>query len=48
MNTTDVHSEAHLLVVDDDQRIRLLLQKFLARNGFLVTGARDAAMRGGC
>jgi len=34
--------EAHLLVVDDDERIRGLLQKFLMRNGFLVTVARDA------
>jgi two-component system phosphate regulon response regulator OmpR len=34
---------AHVLVVDDDARIRGLLQKFLARNGFWVTGARDAA-----
>lgn len=33
---------AHLLVVDDDERIRTLLQKFLIRNGFLVTTARDA------
>ncbi|MFT4151856.1 MAG: response regulator [Paracoccaceae bacterium] len=33
----------HLLVVDDDERIRGLLQKFLIRNGFLVTVARDAA-----
>ncbi|MDR5653068.1 response regulator [Ruixingdingia sedimenti] len=35
--------QAHLLIVDDDDRIRLLLQKFLIRNGFLVTTARDAA-----
>ncbi|WP_370399534.1 response regulator [Sulfitobacter sp. JB4-11] len=35
--------EAHLLIVDDDERIRTLLQKFLMRNGFLVTSARDAA-----
>ena len=35
--------DAHLLIVDDDERIRTLLQKFLVRNGFLVTGARDAA-----
>lgn len=35
--------QAHVLVVDDDARIRALLQKFLARNGFLVTAARDAA-----
>lgn len=32
----------HLLVVDDDERIRGLLQKFLIRNGFLVSVARDA------
>ncbi|PRY24482.1 two-component system phosphate regulon response regulator OmpR [Aliiruegeria haliotis] len=35
--------EAHLLIVDDDERIRSLLQKFLIRNGFLVSAARDAA-----
>lgn len=34
--------QAHLLVVDDDERIRGLLQKFLIRHGFLVTIARDA------
>jgi len=33
---------AHLLVVDDDERIRGLLQKFLIRSGFLVTVARDS------
>jgi two-component system phosphate regulon response regulator OmpR len=36
-------NEPHLLVVDDDERIRGLLQKFLIRNGFLVSVARDAA-----
>ena len=35
--------DAHLLIVDDDERIRTLLQKFLMRHGFLVTAARDAA-----
>jgi two-component system phosphate regulon response regulator OmpR len=35
--------EIHLLIVDDDERIRGLLQKFLIRSGFLVTTARDAA-----
>jgi len=35
--------EVHLLIVDDDERIRGLLQKFLARSGFWVTAARDAA-----
>ena len=35
--------DAHLLVIDDDSRIRELLRKFLVRNGFTVTTARDAA-----
>ncbi len=35
--------DPHLLIIDDDERIRTLLQKFLMRNGFLVTAARDAA-----
>ena len=33
---------AHLLVVDDDERIRELLQKYLIRNGFSVSTASDA------
>ncbi len=33
----------HLLIVDDDERIRGLLRKFLARQGFLVSVARDAS-----
>jgi len=32
----------HLLIVDDDERIRGLLRKFLIRNGFLVSAARDS------
>ncbi len=36
------NDDAHLLIVDDDERIRLLLQKFLVRNGFFVSAARDA------
>ncbi|EPX85820.1 response regulator [Salipiger mucosus] len=35
--------DAHLLIVDDDERIRGLLQKFLMRHGYLVSAARDAA-----
>ncbi len=35
--------DAHILIVDDDERIRGLLQKFLMRNGFLVSAAREAA-----
>lgn len=37
-----IANDAHLLIVDDDERIRSLLQKFLLRNGFLVSTARDA------
>jgi two-component system phosphate regulon response regulator OmpR len=35
--------DVHLLIVDDDERIRGLLQKFLIKHGFMVTSARDAA-----
>ncbi|MCB2117621.1 MAG: response regulator transcription factor [Rhodobacteraceae bacterium] len=35
--------EIHLLIVDDDERIRGLLQKFLVRQGFWVTTARDGS-----
>ncbi len=35
--------DIHLLIVDDDERIRGLLQKFLVRHGFWVSAARDAA-----
>ncbi|MDP1738081.1 MAG: response regulator [Caulobacter sp.] len=35
--------DRHLLVVDDDDRIRDLLREFLARSGFRVTVAPDAA-----
>ena len=34
---------AHILVVDDDSRIRSLLKQFLIKNGYLVTEAKDAA-----
>lgn len=36
-------SEPHLLVVDDDTRIRTLLQRFLSENGYRVSVAKDAA-----
>ena len=35
--------EVHVLVVDDDERIRVLLKKFLLRCGYRVTEARDSA-----
>jgi len=40
MNATD---SAHLLVVDDDARLRSLLHRFLTQQGFRVTTAADAA-----
>jgi two-component system phosphate regulon response regulator OmpR len=33
----------HILVVDDDTRLRVLLKKFLSENGYMVTTAADAA-----
>src|SRR6266481_1054045 len=36
-------SEPHLLVVDDDRRLRELLRRYLSDSGFRVTGAADAA-----
>lgn len=33
----------HILVVDDDNRLRELLQSYLSRNGFAVTAAESAA-----
>src|SRR5690606_8301809 len=33
----------HILVVDDDRRLRELLRKYLAEQGFRVTVAADAA-----
>ncbi len=33
---------SHILVVDDDDRIRELVSKYLEENGFMVTTAKDA------
>ncbi len=35
--------KAHILVVDDDTRLRQLLSRYLADNGYLVSTAADAA-----
>jgi two-component system, OmpR family, phosphate regulon response regulator OmpR len=35
-------SKPHVLLVDDDERLRDLLRKFLTENGFFVSTARDA------
>jgi two-component system, OmpR family, phosphate regulon response regulator OmpR len=34
---------AHILVVDDDPRLRNLLERYLRQNGYLVSAAGDAA-----
>ncbi len=36
------NSGKHILVVDDDARLRSLLQRFLRENGFYVSAAKDA------
>ncbi len=40
---TDPADLPHILVVDDDTRLREALRRYLGQNGFLVTGAADAA-----
>lgn len=40
---TDPADLPHILVVDDDTRLREALRRYLGQNGFLVTGAEDAA-----
>jgi two-component system, OmpR family, phosphate regulon response regulator OmpR len=40
--TPDDHA-SHILLVDDDSRIRTLLSKFLATNGYRITAAESAA-----
>ena len=36
-------TDSHILVVDDDRRLRQLLSRYLVENGFRVTTASDAA-----
>jgi two-component system phosphate regulon response regulator OmpR len=40
---TPLDNAPHILLVDDDQRIRDLLARYLSENGFRVTSAADAA-----
>lgn len=40
---TETDQKPHILVVDDDERLRALLSRFLREQGFLVTTATDAA-----
>lgn len=41
--TTEAPSQPHILVVDDDKRLRDLLGRYLAEQGFRVTAAVNAA-----
>jgi two-component system phosphate regulon response regulator OmpR len=43
MNTPNAADTPHFLVVDDDERLRSLLQRYLSTNGFRITVAADAA-----
>lgn len=42
------HVKAHILVVDDDTRLRSLLQRFLRESGFYVSSACDACAARKC
>jgi len=44
----DVTLNAHVLVVDDDERLRRLLVRYLSDHGFRVTAAADAAEARAC
>ncbi len=33
---------AHILIVDDDDRIRILVKQYLQDNNYLITTAKDA------
>lgn len=43
MSDQAVIEQAHILVIDDDTRLRALLQRYLTEQGFRVTTAVDAA-----
>ena len=38
-----IGKKVHLLVVDDDTRLRSLLTRFLRENGFFVSAAKGAS-----
>jgi two-component system, OmpR family, phosphate regulon response regulator OmpR len=45
---SDLPLNAHILVVDDDERLRRLLVRYLTDHGFRVTAAADAAEARAC
>jgi two-component system, OmpR family, phosphate regulon response regulator OmpR len=46
--SSDLPLNAHILVVDDDERLRRLLVRYLTDHGFRVTAAADAAEARAC
>ena len=38
-----MNEKKHILVVDDDKRIRRLIQKYLRKNNYLVSTASNAS-----
>jgi two-component system phosphate regulon response regulator OmpR len=46
--SSDATLNAHVLVVDDDERLRRLLVRYLTDHGFRVTAAADAAEARAC
>lgn len=43
MTIAPTSEQPHILVVDDDDRLRILLRQYLSDNGFMVSVAGDAA-----
>jgi two-component system phosphate regulon response regulator OmpR len=43
MSAAPQAEDPHLLVIDDDERLRELLQRYLSSNGYRVSAAADAA-----
>jgi two-component system phosphate regulon response regulator OmpR len=43
LDSVPIGEGPHILVVDDDRRLRALLQRYLSENGFRVTTAEDAS-----
>lgn len=42
INKNDDSESLHVLVIDDDPRLRRLLQRYLSENGFRISGAESA------
>jgi DNA-binding response OmpR family regulator len=45
---SSVPEQGHVLLVDDDERLRKLMARYLTEHGFMVTVAASAADGGAC